>query len=340
MRRFSKLSPVIILIFSGLSLIIASCTLVPLFKGAGGRGWIPPRPVTIVAKGGRGAINNSLPEWIAQSDGKTPITVLARDGDIIFIESSKKDNLFFPYVPVDGANVSVRRDGSWIILGDQVIGIGLSDGPELLDAINGANPERLAGLRICGLENGIDPANPRVDSTFQKLARINPNMGWIVGEPEELRYILRLFDPRWLFINDDMELDENDLVLISQEPALEYLRLNAKKLNSLKGLSCPKKLRRLAMQGWDPGKTGPLNGDWKPLNSLTVLFSPIKDISGMAQLKGIRELHFILCEDLSDISALSGFSQLKALGFSRCKDVAESDQASQNSPGGGISSPA
>ncbi len=321
MKEGAKLSLAFMLVTFIALIGIVSCTLLPLMKGSAVSQWKPPRVVTI--ERGKQGINCSLRTWVSGSDGEGPVVLLVREGDILSVDFSGDNEMLFPYLPSDGTILSFKQDDYGFLLEGKRIMVTLSEDSAALEWISKAEPEKLEALRMCALDGPIAEAKSPLYSALQRLSKINPNTGWMVEESEVLHHVLGLFDPRWLLIGDDVLLEENDLRMISKEPALEYLWLNAEKLKSMKPLSCSKRLGILGISNWNPEETGPLPGDCESLRSLTVFDSAIKDLSGIASLQGLEELHLISCADLSDISALSGFPSMKAVNLTGCKEVSD-----------------
>jgi Leucine-rich repeat (LRR) protein len=56
---------------------------------------------------------------------------------------------------------------------------------------------------------------------------------------------------------------------------------------------------------------------------LVIIDSDMEDLSSIAHLTALRELHLAGCDFLTDITALSEFSSLEALTLSLCEDVSD-----------------
>jgi len=302
---------------------VVSCRPLPVYEGGTGNQWKPPRPVTIETKDGKNAMNVSLMAWVAEPDEKDSMALLAHEKDILSVSFSKGGDVWFPYLPSDGASCSVSRDNHRLLLGGERIVIDMSADSQGLDWISKAGAKELADLRICVLEGPIGGVQSPLNAALLKLSRARPDMGWMVKGSEALRHVLNLFNPQCLLIHSNMPLHEDDLALISNEPDLEYLWLSARELKGAKSLPSPKRLRTLVIMDWDPGETGPLPGDLNSLRSLTVSDSTIKDLSWVASLRELDELHLVSCSELSDIRALSGFSSLKALSLADSKKISD-----------------
>ncbi|MDY7035763.1 MAG: leucine-rich repeat domain-containing protein [Thermodesulfobacteriota bacterium] len=300
-----------------------SCRHSPVSEGGAENQWRPPRPFTIKTKDGKNAMNVSLMTWTAEPDEKGSMTLLCHEKDILSVSFSKGGDVWFPYLLGDGASCSVMRDNHRLLLGGERIAIDLSADPTGSDWISKASAKELAALRICVLEGPIGGVQSPLNSALLKLSRTRPDMGWMVKGSEALRHVLNIFNPHCLLIHSNTTLYEDDLDLISNEPNLEYLWLSARELKDAKFLPSPKKLRTLVIRDWDPGETGPLPGDLNTLRSLTLSNSTIKDLSWIASLRKLDELHLVSCSDLSDISELSGFSSLKALSLANSKKISD-----------------
>jgi len=297
----------------------ASCSLFSLLKGDTASHWKPPHPVTI--KGCKMGINYSLNTWAVEPEKEGPLALLVREGDILFVNFSEE--YFFPYLTSDGTSLSVSHDDYGLFLGGKRIMAQLPAGEAALAWLSRAGPGDYDFLRVCVFKDPDEERDISAQAVLKRLSEINPEMGWVVNKVDTLRDVLDLFDPWWLMITDDIPLDEEVLTLISNEPALAYLYFSAKELKSLKSLTCPKKLRAMSMRNWDPKETGPLHGEWKSLQSLTLWGSSMTDLSGIPRLETLHELHFISSRDLSDIKALSGFSSLEAVNLTDCKKVTD-----------------
>ena len=301
-----------------------SCRPLPVFERGAENQWRPPRPVTIETKDGKNAMNVSLMTWTAEPDEKGSMTLLCHEKDILSVSFSKGGDVWFPYLLGDGASCAVMRNNHLVLLRGERIAIDLSADSTALDWISKAGAKELAALRICVLEGPIGGVQSPLNSALLKLSRARPDMGWMVKGSEALRHVLNLFNPQCLLIHSNTTLYEDDLDLISNEPNLEYLWLSARELKDAKFLPSPKRLRTLMIRDWDPRETGPLlPGDLNTLRSLTLSGSTIMDLSWVASLRKLDELHLVSCSELSDISELSGFSSLKALSLAKSKKISD-----------------
>lgn len=300
-----------------------SCGLVKILEKEMGHRWRLPRPVVIEGKDLKHAVNFSLMAWIAGSKDKGSTAVLLRDRDPLFVELSEEKGAWLPYHLSDGSPLSIATDEHGILLNGKRVVIDLSEDEHGLDWLGRAGPGEIAGLRACALEGESDKVGSPQCEALGKISQIRPDMAWAVQGNEALRRVLDLFDPPWLMIERDTPLLLKDMELISKEQNLEYLSCGARDIGDGVSLRFPKGLRTLVISKWDPEKTGPLPEDLKSLQALTILNSDMRDLSGIASLENLEELHLVSCSKLTDLSALSGRNSLKALTLTDCKGVSD-----------------
>jgi hypothetical protein len=226
-----------------------------------------------------------------------------------------------PYQSKDGGSLSITKDESGMLLNGKRVGIDLSKNEAGLDWIIKADPKDVAALRVCALDGLDGERASTIREVLGVISRIKPDMGWMVKGKQVLRRVLERLDPHWLMISNPLHFD--DLERISKEPNLKYLSFSAEKLDKASSLRFPKGLRTLIIHNWDPEKTGPLPEGADSLRSLTIRDASMKNLSAVASLKDLNELHLISCPDLMDISALSLFPRLKALTLTDCKKLSD-----------------
>jgi beta-lactamase regulating signal transducer with metallopeptidase domain/Leucine-rich repeat (LRR) protein len=269
-------------------------------------------------------MNYSLAAWVVASKEREATALLARRGDILMGDGEGDlSEYFFPYMASDGTRLSIKKDQDGVCLGDKRITLAITE--DSLEWIATANENDIANLRllICNFSFDDIQADFRANlqAGLRKLAKGNANIGILLDEnaPKTLAHLLEIFDP-WLLILGDCSPQTSDLALISAEPELEVLWLNADSFTSLELLT-NQQLQRLWISNWNPAETGPLSSELKSLSSLTLYDASIENIASIGRLKALEELHLISCSGLTKLDGLSDIAGLKALNLTACEDV-------------------
>ncbi len=232
-----------------------------------------------------------------------PAALPVVDGDLLLcsLPGEKAEDIIFPYLAGDGEELILEMRDSRLLLKGKPVFLRLDEGGQ--EWARDASDEELAGLRLLAIKGEEPDASRR--AVLEKLARINPNLGLLCeGSSQVLREALQLFNPRRL-IAVGASFGKDDTKMISSQPSLEFLWLDGSDVESLEFLSKLPNLRRLVIQEWDPEQTGPFPRGCDALRSLTIYGSEAEDLSPIAHLTRLEELHVPLCKDLTDISAIS-----------------------------------
>ena len=136
-----------------------------------------------------------------------------RDGDYMFTAFGPIRYLVSdgPALKITSNDWSVSFDGTIIALSLEEI-----DGQKWL---NNASDQQLTDLRLVAIPDDIG-AGTR--ATLKRLAKANPNVDLNVESEAALRQVLPDFEPRAVFIADDMPLQ-----LLANQPQLETLMVGA-----------------------------------------------------------------------------------------------------------------
>ncbi len=259
--------------------------------------------------------------WSTCQSENRPASLPLRGGDLLYtaLEEEHGDELMvFPYFAGDGESLSLRLEGSRLLMQGRTVSMKLSADEEPWEWLREATDGELARLRFVEL----DDVTPSQMPTLKRLAAANPRMGLALGSKPALRSALRLFDPRWLLL-DDPDLEEAIPEIVSGPRGPEYFSINASGLESLEFLAGLPELHRLVVGNWHPESTGPFPQGCTKLESLTISGAAIQDLSPIAHLTGLLELHLAGCDLLTDISALSRFRGLELLTLNGCEKLSD-----------------
>jgi hypothetical protein len=302
--------------------------LILLFGASCGRlglrqAWQPPRPVAI--RNGTGvsvsAWFGAIPSWmtwptfaatsgedlaatfgedLAAGFGEGPIVggLLLRDGDLVVggctpDESSTFQDCWFVYKQSDGASLELREEDGRLILSGKTISITLEgrEGTEnCWEWLDQASAKDLRSLRFLMLPAEMDESHL---PTLKKLAAANPDLGLGTGSISSSLSAAALFQPHMLiFVGSAAATDMGGF--LANHKQLETLYLNVSKAENLDFLATLPRLRRLALVGWDPAKTGPLPKGMRALKSLSLSDSELRDASALEAVpEGIEELSIV-----------------------------------------------
>ncbi len=301
--------------------VAISCGRAPGWMGSAGDGWEPPRPV--IARGGA-VVNASSLGWIP-TEQKDSSAFLAAGGDLLSVEftGEGENGFIFPYLLSDGPDLLLEKDELGLRLGGDLIAVNLSEKTKAVQWIPGAGKKELAAVRMCVLEGLPSGAGQPLKAALRKLSEINPDVGWLLDNSETLHLVLDLFDPGVLILPGDVALHPDDLARVANEPRLTSLWLSMEKNKALKPPGRALTIRKLILENWDPRDNAFFNEHWKSLQTLTIRFSKIENLSDITVLRGLTELGLEYSDELSDLSALSGFSSLKALNLTGCEKATD-----------------
>ncbi len=308
---------IVLLALAGI-LVPASCSLLRpgSARGPAAERW-QPRVVTI--RGAEGAANMSRSSflWSVSATEGRPAALPLMEGDLLLcsVDDEKDLELFFPYMGRDGAEITLAVEDSTGLLDGKPVFLALDQAG--CEWARDASDDELAALRLVaiGYEDQGGPRRP----VLEKLARINPNVGLSCGDPASLREALAIMDPQMLMA-ERSPLTEEDVNIISGEANLEVLWIEAGGLEDLTFLSRLPNLRTLVLGDWDPEETGPFPRGCDRLRRLTT-GGHLKNLSGIAHLAHLEELHLLGSEQLTDISAISRLSGLRCFSFRGSKDL-------------------
>jgi len=311
----------------------AAVVLVGLLAGAssadGGaaeaaKAWEPPRVVRIEgAKMMCFNFSRTGMAWLTGAEKGRPAGLLARDGDILLVMIVKDVGAALAYRSSDGARLSFRHDEHCVYLADKAIcPWAPNDKPEKLwEWLAKAAPGDLATLRFLPLPKKT-PITPSRLAILKKVARSNPGLALGINELKAAAEVVQLFKPRWLLCDAQLFKEEPTKVLPSLSQ-VQFLQLNKPDKRSLAFLPKLPDLRTLLLADWEPQATGPLPGGFKRLRGLTLAGAKMADLSSVAHLSGLRELHVIASSPLTDLSALSRLSQLNTLSLTLCEKLSD-----------------
>ncbi|MHC4201267.1 MAG: leucine-rich repeat domain-containing protein [Planctomycetota bacterium] len=290
-----------------------SCALRP---GGAGRS----RVVTI--KGAK-ACSNLSRSWMIWTVGRVegrPASLPARDGDLLMMDAESMKEGFFPYLETDGTSISVAAEKARLLVGGRTVSVELSRKEHCWDWLDKAPTEDLAHLRMRALSADVEPSRMPV---IGRIAEAAPRTGLVLRTGANLRQVLPLFHPRQLLLMGSFSPGKSDLAIISSRKGLRVLWVDSKSVGSLAFVARLPDLRRLVLNHWAPEKTGPFPEGCGGLESLTIVESDVKDLSPIARLTGLRELHLVGCGSLTDIGALSGLPALESLTVFACGELSE-----------------
>ena len=282
-----------------------------------------PRVVRI--EGAESCFNLSLSWWAWGAAGvaERPASLLVRDGDLLMAsiggDLKNRKEMIFPHLASDGTSLSLEFKDSRGLLGGETVDLELSKDGGGWEWLEKATPAELARLRMLGLKGNIDAARM---PTLERLAQANPRLGLMLDDRAALRRVLPLFHPRWLILQD-LSPEKEDLATISSRENMELLWIDAKSIESLAFLTRLSGLRRLVLDDWSCEKTGPFPSGCESLESLMIPESDVSDLSPIAHLTGLRELHLAGCRSFTDITGLPEFSALEALTLFFCENVSD-----------------
>jgi len=293
--------------------------------------WDAPKPVKLKGITSACSYANSYLAWMTQARKDRPAGLLARDGDLLFVDrkTEKKEadekadeaqcEAVYVYRASDGAEVALTADESWLKLGDDVISLHFADKPEPWAWLEKADRASLAKVRFALFEKELDAARVPL---LKKLAEASPAMGLGIEELDVARLVLPLFKPRQV-VSGGFALDDGAAELLPHLADLEFLCLNVEAAHkSLSVLGRLPRLQALALTGWDPLANGPLPPGLEELRALTLAGGKLEDLVPIAHLTGLAELRVHGCNALTDIDSLGAFAGLKALSLSRCEKIA------------------
>jgi hypothetical protein len=300
------------------ALILLSCASCGLLGSR--QAWRPPRPV---------AIKGDFITWYnLMISGMTWQTaamwggtggLLLRDKDIVFGQctsgqNSSSQGCWLVYKQSDGASLELREEDSRLILSGRTISIAPADIEGCWEWLDQASAKDLRSLRFLMLPEEMDESRL---PTLRKLAAVNPELGLGIWSVASSMSAAALFKPRILFLlNEETAADLGGI--LAGQSQIETLFMFGTDADSLEFLAALPNLRRLAILGWDPARTGPLPKGMRALKSLVLSGSEILDVSALAAVpEGIEELSIVgSLEESGNLTSLSGlerFSNLRTL---------------------------
>ena len=296
----------------------------------------PPRAVKI--EGVEGALNysRSMLSWAASAEKGRPAAVLARDGDLLWLDkkepekekAEEKDKgsgeaaIVFPYAEADGGTLAVKWEGFRASLAGKTVFLQLSKENDAWEWLDKAPREELESLRFVVI---AAPINAERLAALKTLAQANPQVGLggegAKEEPQASSLVVPLFEPRCLFADDLKPLAEH----VRRLEGLRFLDCRVGGGEGVEVLSRLTDLRALLLHGWDPGQAGPLPAPCKNLQMVTLIGAEIKtkDLLPVTSLMGLRELNLTKVKSLEDISALAKLPGLRTLTLSGCENVSD-----------------
>ena len=288
-----------------------SCALRPRGEG---------RSRVVTVKGAKACCNlsRSWVIWTACRVEGRPASLPARDGDLLMMDAEGMKEGFFPYLETDGTSISVAAEKGRLLLSGRTVSVAVSKTEHCWDWLDKATGDDLAHIRMLTLGEDVEPSRMPI---IEKIAEASPRTGLVLRTGAALRQVLPLFHPRRLLLMGSFSLEKGDLDIISSRQGLQVLWIDPKNAEDLALVARLADLRRLVLSDWDPEKTGPLPEGCRSLESLAIIDCDIKDLSPIAHLTGLRELHLAGCKSLTDMSALSGLQALESLIISSDKDL-------------------
>jgi len=302
----------LLLAFVGL---VSSCAFFPLAEHPGSDRWIFPTLVTFRCTEVSIGMNQDVLSWISQSDDHGRLRVLAREGDLVLLESDGKVEMLFPYNHVDGPEPEILRDDFRIRVGDMLIALDLSSASFDPEWVLQAEERALAKIRLCWMDDSSLPTDPASERAIRKLARVCPKTGWIVKHPKDLNVILPLFTPERIWILEDEPMSKETWKRICQTKTLRYLAVHSGNFAGLDELDPADALYHLSLWEWDSSASRFSENGWDSLRSLTLMDASVKTLECIEPFQGLREIHLRDCEELRDIQTLSQFPGLRAVSF-------------------------
>ncbi|MBN1420040.1 MAG: hypothetical protein JXP34_14770 [Planctomycetes bacterium] len=302
-----------------LSVVLAACIGARAAEPDGDA--LPPLRVVKIA-GVESAIDYMRPAWTAKPEEGEPGALLARDGDLLFLDTGSGE-FVLRYREADRAALAVKAEGTRLVLGGKVVAVKL---PAETAWLRAASREDLLALRHIEFEGAPGEADLPL---LGRIAEANRDLGIIIeGEmgwdgPTFAR-VLTLFSPRWLVARAAMIEAQADAI-ISALQRVDLLALNTDGAKSLAWLARLPALRSLFICEWKPGETGPLPAGCARLRAVTffLLEDAGSDLAFAGDLKRLRELFVVGDEDLSDIGKLAGASNLESLSLAGCEKVTD-----------------
>jgi hypothetical protein len=262
--------------------------------------WKPPSVVTIDGEEGPASLFPEYMAWMSTAEDGSRQALLLRDGDYMFTEAGP-----IRYLASDGPTFKMTNDDWSVSFNEKTIALALekADGQKWL---NSASNQQLASLRLVVIPDDIDAGSL---AALKRLAGVNPNIDLYVESEAALRQVLPDFEPRAVFIGDDMPLQ-----LLASQPQLETLMAGASKPGSLDFLPTLPKLRRLVLGDWDVAQAGPLPEGLPALESLVIIGGDMADLSALRSAPaGLQELTLHDLDELKDLSGLNKMTGLRAL---------------------------
>ena len=256
---------------------------------------------------------------VVADDEEGRVFLPAADGDMLFFfwDLEKDKELYFQYRDTDGPALEMTAKDFRILSGREIVGLYLSDQPQVWEWLEAVPASELATLRSLMVESLDVSRIPLI----KKIADANPTVGLAIKDKEAFRTVLPLFNPRWLIL--DFEVDEKDLKALSNLNGTEFLSFDAKNLDNLDFLSNLPNLQSLMIGNWQPGPDSRFPRRLKRLKSLRLVDAKIEDLSPIAHLKSLHELHLTAAdgEMLVDISALSELPNIEVLTLTGCDNI-------------------
>jgi len=248
--------------------------------------------------------------WVSGTIKDRPAGLLAREGDILWVETGKEALYLVPYAESDGRSLSFEEKESRLLLGGRPVAIDLGGDTAGWQWLKTAAHKDLTSVRFVYLPDGTDTSERAL---LKKLAEASPHAG-LAAKGDTLREALSLFRPASLVV-DSVSLKEPGLAPLSSLRELTFLAINVDKDDTpdLQVLARLPRLRQLVLIGLERMVDLSPAAECERLQSVCIVMYKAEELASVARLTGIKELHLIMAQDLADLSALSALTELQTL---------------------------